>query len=109
MAWCPRQMPSSGMVAAQARTMSMLAPASAGVPGPGEMTMPAGPEPATSPAQISSADHLDLASLPEQQMGQVIGERVVVVDQDDYRAVPAVPAPGNPAWPAGRHWPGYRG
>ena len=29
-------------MAVQARTVSMLMPASAGVPGPGEMTMPAG-------------------------------------------------------------------
>ena len=69
--------------------MSMLAPASAGVPGPGEMTMPAGPKPATSrAADLVVADHLDLASLPEQQMGQVVGERVVVVDQDDRGRAP---------------------
>lgn len=42
------------MEAAQARTMSTLTPASAGVPGPGEMTMPSGPESETLRAEISS-------------------------------------------------------
>src|ERR1700734_2073103 len=41
-------------------------------------------------------------------MGQVIGERVVVVDQEDRRAVPAGPATGNPSGPPGRHRPGHR-
>ena len=54
MAWWPRQMPSTGVVPAQARTTSTLIPASAGAQGPGEITTPAAPARATSAAETSS-------------------------------------------------------
>ncbi len=54
MTWCPRQTPSSGVAASQARTVAMLMRASAGAHGPGEMTMPNGPAAAMSCAETSS-------------------------------------------------------
>ncbi len=42
MAWWPRQTPRMGTLPAKRVTASTLIPASSGLPGPGEMTMPDG-------------------------------------------------------------------
>ena len=65
----------------------MLIPASAGAHGPGEITTPAGAAPATWAAVTSSLRTTSTqAARAVQQVGEVPGERVVVVDEDHERA-----------------------
>ena len=86
-AWCPRQTPSVGVLGARRRRLiSSVAPASAGRPGPGEMTRCEG----ASRAAVLAVDrvvaaHADIGAELSEEMREVVRERVVVVDQQDQR------------------------
>src|SRR5882724_10127479 len=83
MAWCPRHTPSTGMRPANARTMSMDTPASYGVPGPGEMR---GCERLRLlPRERVVAVDAHLRAEDQERLHQVVGEGVVVVDQQQVR------------------------
>src|SRR4026208_1908515 len=71
MDWCPRHTPNTGTWPANARIMSIDTPASYGVPGPGEMHRWGG-------ANARAQHH--------ERLHQVVGERVVVVDQQQTDA-----------------------
>ena len=74
----------AGSVRPRARMSSRVMPAWSGVPGPGEITMRSGAS-----ASAASARHLvvahdaDLGSQLAQVLVEVVGERVVVVDEQD--------------------------
>ena len=87
MHWWPRQTPSSGIRGANRSITAFEIPASSGVHGPGEMIRWVGCFASISSRLIwSFRDHeqveagVDLA----EALDQVVGERVVVVDQDDH-------------------------
>ena len=88
-AWCPRQTPSVGVLCASRRTISGVAPASAGRPGPGEMTRCEGASRSAAVAvdRVVST-HDDLGAELAEQMREVVRERVVVVDSRINAAPP---------------------
>ena len=84
-AWWPRHTPSTGTASPKRRMTSSVSPASSGRPGPGEITTCVG-----CIAAISSIGHLVVPPhrdrRPElaQVLHQVVGERVVVIENEDH-------------------------
>ena len=66
MHWCPRQTPSVGTVGPKRRTTSVEMPASAGVRGPGEMTMRSGAIASISPS-VTASLRTTVTSAPSSQ------------------------------------------
>ena len=82
MDWCPRHTPNTGTVPANARIMSMETPASYGVPGPGEMHRCVGPQRLRLlHRDLVVAAHVDFRAENQERLHQVVGEGIVVVDQ----------------------------
>ena len=86
MDWWPRHTPSTGILPAKARIMSIDTPASYGVPGPGEMHRCEGCERLRGgDVDRVVAKHAHLRAEHEERLHQVVGEGVVVVDQQQPR------------------------
>src|SRR6266567_673700 len=83
MTWWPRQTPSSGVVGPQARTRGMLIPAGAG----GDDDAVGGGCQDLAHRCFVAADDLDVAAVAEEQVRQVVGEGVVVVDEENHGVV----------------------
>ncbi len=85
--WWPRQTPSTGISPAKARIMAIDTPACCGVPGPGEMHRCVGRHSrAASTVSASLRCTLHLGAEHQEGLHQVVGEGVVVVDQQQARA-----------------------
>ena len=71
---------------AKRRIVSTLMPASFGVHGPGEMTMRSGAiESMSSSADLVVAEDLDLRAQLAEVLVEVVGEAVVVIDQQQHQ------------------------
>ena len=84
-AWWPRQTPRVGTRGASRRTISSVAPDSSGRPGPGETTRCDRPQ-ALGLVGVDRvvSPHLHLGPELAEQVREVVGERVVVVDEQDH-------------------------
>src|SRR5213083_2104883 len=82
MHWCPRHTPRIGVLGPKRRTTSVEIPASPGVQGPGERMMCEGCSVSISWRVVAS--YHGLLSQLAHVAGQVVDERVVVVDQEDH-------------------------
>ena len=106
-AWWPRQTPSVGTRGASRRTISTVAPGLArAAPGPGETTRCDGCRRSASSASMASFRRTTTsAPSSAEQVREVVGERVVVVDEKDHAAAPPR---GRSRARARRAWPGTR-
>ena len=87
MAWWPRQTPSIGTDGPRRRTSSTLIPAFSGRDGPGEMTIASAWSASTSSTVTCVvARDRDVGADAAEQLHDVVGERVVVVEQEDPHA-----------------------
>src|SRR5262245_42375459 len=77
--WCPRHTPKMGNRPARSRTQGSETPASFGVHGPGEMTMPSGAWRAIPSTSIDACFGAELAEI----LDEIEGERIVIVDDED--------------------------
>ena len=86
-AWWPRQTPSTGMRGPNSRITSSETPACSGRPGPGEMTTREWPSARSASSDASSLRRTTmLRAQLAQVLDQVVGERIVVVDDEDHAA-----------------------
>src|SRR3954447_8755847 len=88
MHWWPRQTPSTGSLGPNRLMMSLETPPSRGVQGPGEMTMCVGLRASTWSAVTLSLRKTSIFSEAPptfaELLHEVVGERIVVVDQDEH-------------------------
>ena len=91
MPWCPRHTPSTGTLTPNRRITSTEMPASSGRPGPGEITMRSGRMLGDLVGRhlVVAPDDRRRAQLAE-VLGQVEGERIVVVDQQNHSPASAI-------------------
>jgi hypothetical protein len=77
------------LAAGEARISSMERPADSGLPGPGEITsLSKSRASAWSRVDLVVADDLDLLAEAHEELGEVVGEGIVVVDQEYHHAFP---------------------